>query len=366
MLLILSLCLAIIVAGALSMSNVWDMIRVTLFGSSNIASRGPAFDPARDIPSLAGKVILITGAAGDLGRQTATELARYGRPARIYIADLPRDSDAKKAIIQQITCGAYGDSTSPSPTETKPPTEVRFLDLDLGSFDSVRQCATQFIAQEQRLDILFLNAGVIRVPPLMTVEGYELHFGINYLGHALLARLLLPTLLRTTQQQQYPDADVRVVLLSSEGHVAAPKNGVDLDRVKTNCADMDYSKRYGQSKVAQIALMKDLARENPRIKAVAIHPGRILTGMATTLQRESTLARVTKPIAHLFCVPITVGIKNHLWAATSPDVVSGMYYEPVGVPGTLSPAAKDPNLPKRLREWTDRALGALDSLNSAS
>ncbi|KAL4971736.1 NAD(P)-binding protein [Aspergillus desertorum] len=345
------------------MSNVWDMIRVVLFGSHNDASRDgvPAFDPARDIPSLAGKVILVTGAAGDLGRQTTIELARYGRPSRIYIADLPRSEDAKQALARQIKHEAYGDSPSANtePAAT-PATEIRFLELDLASFSSIRKCAHEFAAQEQQLDILILNAGIIRVPPATTTEGYEIHFGVNYLGHALLTRLLMPVLLQTTQQQ--PAADVRIVVVSSEGHVSAPKQGVDFDIVKTNAASLPYPKRYGQSKAALIGLMKELSREYPQIKAVAIHPGRILTGMATSLWKESTLARLTKPIAPFFCVPVSTGIRNHLWAATSSQVVSGTYYEPVGVPGTLSPVVEDESFPKRLWEWTDDALSAIKPL----
>jgi len=84
--------------------------------------------------------------------------------------------------------------------------------------------------------------------------------------------------------------------------------------------------------------------------------------MATSLQKESLLARWTKPIAPLFCVPVLIGIRNHLWAATSPDVVSGVYYEPVGVAGTRSEAAKDELLSKRLREWTDDVLSGINPL----
>ncbi|PKX88689.1 NAD(P)-binding protein [Aspergillus novofumigatus IBT 16806] len=331
------------------MSNIWDMIRVVVFGSNNDASRNgaPAFNPAQDIPSMAGKVIFITGAAGDLGRQTAIELARYGRPSRIYIADLPRTDDAKQALIRQIDSEAYGDS-------------IRFLELDLASFESVRKCAQQFAAQEQHLDILILNAGIIRVPPITTPEGYEIHFGVNYLGHALLTRLLMPMLLRTTQRES--GADARVVVVSSEGHVSAPKQGVDFELVKTNCSNLPYPKRYGQSKAALIGLMQGLSRDYPQIKTVAVHPGRILTGMATSLWKESTLARLTKPIAPFFCVPVTTGIRNHLWAATSSEVVSGTYYEPVGVPGTLSQAVQDPTFATRLKEWTDNALEGIKPL----
>ncbi|KAF7157768.1 hypothetical protein CNMCM6106_003751 [Aspergillus hiratsukae] len=226
------------------MSTIWDMIRVVLFGSQNDASRdsAPAFNPAQDIPSTTGKVILITGAAGDLGRQTAIALAGYGRPSRIYIADLPRSDDAKQALTHQIDYEAYGDSISPtSETAVTSSTEIRFLYLDLASFDSVQKCAQKFAAQEQRLDILILNAGIIRVSPATTMEGYEIHFGVNYLGHALLTRLLMPVLLRTTQRQ--PGADVRIVVVSSEGHISAPKQGVDFDLVKTSCSNLAQAPR---------------------------------------------------------------------------------------------------------------------------
>ncbi|PKX92287.1 uncharacterized protein P174DRAFT_487702 [Aspergillus novofumigatus IBT 16806] len=238
------------------MSNIWDMIRVVLFGSHNDASRdgAPAFIPAQDIPLMAGKVILLTGAA-------AIELARYGRPSRIYIADLPRSDDAKQDLIRQINYEAYRDPISISPHHGD------------------GQCAQKFAAQEQHLDILILNAGIIR------------------------------------------------------GHISAPKEGVDFDLVKTNCSNLPYPKSYGQCKAALIGLMKGLSRDCPQIKTVAIHPGRIPTGMATSLWKESST--LTKPIAPFFCVLVTIGIRNHLWAATSLKVVIGTYYEPVGVPGRL-------------------------------
>ncbi|KAI0435979.1 NAD(P)-binding protein [Xylaria telfairii] len=332
------------------------MLRVTLFGSRNTASNGTTFEPARDVPSLAGKVVLVTGAAGDLGRQTAVELARHGRPARIYIADLPLHQSAKTALIDRVIHEAYGDTGhGNSPTRTV----VRFLDLDLTSFASVRACATEFISQEDRLDLLVLNAGVIRVPPLLTSEGYELHFGLNYLGHALLTRLLLPRLQHTVQLSK----DVRVVVISSEGHTVAPADGIQYTRLKTSCSEMSYAQRYGQSKLALIGLMRELAHRYPDIKSAAVHPGRILTGMADSLRKESTLVRVTAPISPLFCVPISVGIRNHLWVATNPEMVSGTYYEPVGIPAKTSKAAADEAMPKTLWEWTSNELKGLDVLN---
>jgi NAD(P)-dependent dehydrogenase (short-subunit alcohol dehydrogenase family) len=209
------------------------MAKVTLFGSGN--KGGATFAPAKDIPSLAGKVILITGAAGDLGRQTAIELAKYGRPARIYVADLPRGEAEKKAVVDRITREAYETNGEEKSTGT-PRTEVRFIDLDLTSFESVRACASEFAAQEERLDILFLNAGIIRVAKGTTKEGYEVHFGLNYLGHALLAKLLIPTLEKTAAQ----GAEPRMVVVSSEGHAMAPKGGIQFAKLQSECAAMVF------------------------------------------------------------------------------------------------------------------------------
>ncbi|KAI1332960.1 hypothetical protein F5Y16DRAFT_354446 [Xylariaceae sp. FL0255] len=331
------------------MSSFREMARVTLFGSRNANKN--AFNPANGIPSLSGKVILITGAAGDLGRQTAVYLARYGHPARIYVADLPRDADAKNSVIQRIQREAQEGGGEQVP-------EVRFLDLDLTVFESVRQCAADFLAQEQRLDILFLNAGIITVKPGVTKEGYELHFGLNYLGHALLSRLLVPVMLRTADQQV---GDVRIIVVSSEGHEVAPAGGIQFDKLKTDCADMSYTQRYGQSKLALIGLARELAQRYPQLKTAAIHPGRVLTDMATKLGKESLLVRLGAPLAPLICVPVEIGVRNHVWAATSPDVVSGEYYEPVGVPGKETKEAKDPVLSGKVWEWTERELGSMTS-----
>ena len=231
--------LIVIVIFSFVMAEYREMARVTLFGSSNKTApsgSGAAFVASRDIQSLAGKVILITGAAGDLGRQTAIELAKHGRPARIYVADLPRDEAAKKAVVDRITHEAFGEMKgSDGSDKTVCRTEVRFLELDLASFESIRACATEFAAKEDRLDILILNAGIIRVATGTTKEGYEVHFGVNYLGHALLLRLLVPVMEHTAQQ---PGSDVRVVLVSSEGHAMAPKGGIQFDKLKTDGADM--------------------------------------------------------------------------------------------------------------------------------
>ena len=91
-----------------------------------------------------------------------------------------------------------------------------------------------------------------------------------------------------------------------------------------------------------------------------MHPGRIITGMAHGLQKESLLFKVTAPISPVFCVSAAIGVRNHLWAATGANVGSGKYYEPVGVPDKETAIAKDLGLSKRLWDWTEKELQGVE------
>lgn len=216
------------------MAKFADILRVTLFGSKNSGS--VSFKPSRDIPSLSGKVVLITGAAGGLGRQTTLELARWGRPSKIYIADLPRDQTSTNELLEGFRQEIEGKGELGG-DKGAPSTMIKFLPLDLTSFASVRKCAAAFVAQETRLDLLILNAGIVRHTFQTTSDGYEVHFGLNYVGHALLSRLLTPLMLHTVEQHG-PDADVRIVIVTSEGYVMAPSGGIQFDKLKTECKEM--------------------------------------------------------------------------------------------------------------------------------
>ncbi|KAK1751768.1 NAD(P)-binding protein [Echria macrotheca] len=325
-----------------------SIIKVAFFGSKN---ESKDFDPARDIQPLTGRVILITGAAGDLGRQTAIDLARHGRPAQIVIADLPRDAAGVEAALSAIRTAL--------PPDTASTVRLDFLPIDLSSFASIRSAASAFLSlSSNRLDILILNAGIMPVSHGVTSDGYEKVFGVNYLGHALLTRLLLPTLQSTTSMNQ----DVRIVIVASEGHAMAPKGGIVFDTLKTEAKKLNHFRRYGQSKVALIAFAKELAQRYPDIKTAAIHPGRISTGLSTELVQKSWIIRLTGPISRFVVTTVELGARNQVWAATSADVVSGRYYVPVGVVDEKTVVERDQGLAGRLWEWTEGELKGVDKI----
>ncbi|KAB8277093.1 hypothetical protein BDV30DRAFT_223692 [Aspergillus minisclerotigenes] len=312
--------------------------------SSRLAERynmpGLAFNPDNDIPDLSGKVIFITGGTAGLGAQSVAQLAKHS-PARIYISG--RNATSAETIIKGI---AEAGSNTP----------VSFVECDLTSLDSVKRAADEIIAKESRLDMLMCNAGIMALPPGLTKDGYEVQFGTNHLGHALLIQKLLPLLQRTAER----DADVRVIILTSKGYQLHPYGGIIFDDLKTT---QDYGflgswRRYGQSKLANILYTRELARRYPAITVVSVHPGVITTSLVENLgwaHRWFIYATTYNQM-----VTLEKGAYNQLWAATTSKdgLETGQYYIPVGVASNdkLTKTGRDDVLAGQLWEWTDKAL----------
>lgn len=108
-----------------------------------MATKGISFNPTTDIPSLEGKVILITGANSGLGKEASLELAKHN-PAQIWMSarSPEKGQEAVAAVKSQVPAAA-----------------VTFLEMDLSSFKSIKRAVKTVLANSRRLDILMLNAG---------------------------------------------------------------------------------------------------------------------------------------------------------------------------------------------------------------
>lgn len=191
---------------------------------------------AADLPSFAGRRVIVTGANSGLGEVTARELARVG--AHVILA--VRDTAKGEAAAEHMT----GD------------VEVRQLDLQ--DLSSVR-CFADGIDQ---VDVLVNNAGIMAADYALTVDGFERHIGTNHLGHFALTNLVLPKL-----------AD-RVVTVSSLMHMFGYISLKDL-----NWQSRPYSRwlAYSQSKLANLLFTSELQRRldavGSSLRALAAHPG---------------------------------------------------------------------------------------------
>jgi NAD(P)-dependent dehydrogenase (short-subunit alcohol dehydrogenase family) len=326
---------------------------------------GKKFDPERDIGSLEGKVILVTGGTqpplwpctqsepysnfygtgnAGLGKQTITYLSSHS-PARIYLG--ARTASKAEAAIHNIT------SAVPSACE------IVHLPLDLTSFSSIASAASTFLATETRLDMLINNAGIMASPYSTTKEGYEIQFGTNHMGHALLTKLLLPAMLETAKQ---PGADVRIVTLSSMGHQITPTGGIIFDQPALE--QQNTWRRYGASKLANILYTRSLATQYPSITCISLHPGVILTDLFNNLRVNPFLKFGMWLYGWLGLIlpghyrSAVDGALNQTWAATvkREELESGAFYKPVGVKHPGSKWARDEGLEKKLWEWTETEL----------
>ena len=191
---------------------------------------------AADLPSFAGRTVIITGANSGLGAVTARELARNG--AKIVMA--VRNTNKGEAAKQQMS----GDI------------EVRQLDLQ--DLSSIRQ----FADGVGGADILINNAGIMAAPYALTVDGFESQIGTNHLGHFALTNLLLPKL------------SDRVVTVSSMAHWPGRINFDDL-----NWKSRRYSPwlAYSQAKLANLLFTSELQRRldsvGSQLRSLAAHPG---------------------------------------------------------------------------------------------
>ncbi len=287
-----------------------------------------------DIPSQAGKRILITGANSGIGYYAALTLARKG--AHVVMAC--RDRRKGEAALTRLTTEAPGTGTE-------------LAILDLASLASVRDFAARQLEGGRPIDVLINNAGVMAPPKRReTVDGFELQFGTNVLGHFALTGLLLPALQQAaTQSSEAP----RIVTIASIAHKRGRLNFDDL-QYRQGYAPM---KTYQQSKLANLMLALEMERRlravGSTILSVAAHPGVANTNLFQTGERSAVENAARKVIGHLigaFLNTEAEGALPTLYAATSSAVTGGGYYGPQGFqemcgdeigPAKIAPQVKD-------------------------
>lgn len=284
---------------------------------------------AENIPPQDGRSAVVTGTGG-LGYEDALALARAGASVVIAGRDAGRGAAAVAAIRQAV-----------------PAAKVRFGELDLASLASIAAFAARLAEEQDGLDILINNAGVMAFPQRrVTSDGFELQFGTNHLGHFALTAHLLPLLKRGRKP--------RVVAL---GSVAARSGAIDFDDLQ---AERSYQpmRVYSQSKLACIMFAFELSRRSRAagwgVKSLASHPGVSRTDLlANGPGARSAAARLRHMVPFLF-QPVWQGALPTLFAATDPAARDGAYYGPDGLGGTRGYPTED----KPPRKALDTAAAA--------
>jgi NAD(P)-dependent dehydrogenase (short-subunit alcohol dehydrogenase family) len=293
-----------------------------------------------DIPDLAGRRAIVTGANSGTGYETAKALAARG--ADVIVA--ARSHDRAMAAIADIKA-------------KQPDARLRFEELDLSRQASVTAFAERLLAEGRPIDILVNNAGVMALPARReTEDGFEMQLATNYLGHFALTARLLPLL---------SAGAARVVQVSSIAH----RQG----RIRID--DLNYTEGYdawpvyAQSKLAMLMFGLELDRRSQAndwgLTSVVAHPGVARTGLiangplvGSRIGRSLHRWLVRPLIEPLVTHSQTAGALPILMAATAPDVTPGTYLGPTkmreikGPPGPAIPAEQALDADMAARLWS--------------
>jgi len=253
-----------------------------------------------NILSQKGRIVIVTGSSSGIGYETARVLANKQASVIIAVRNLDKGNKALAKIMQQ-----------------NKDADVRVMELDLANLASVKNFAENFQENYSRLDLLINNAGVMVPPYAKTIDGFELQFGTNHLGHFALTGQLLKLLISTEGS--------RIVNVSSGAHNFGKIDFDDLNWEKRNYAQWTA---YGDSKLANLYFTYELDRklkeQGINTFVTASHPG----WTATELQR--TAGDVMKYLNVIFAQDITMGALPTLRAAIEEGLKGAEYFGPNG------------------------------------
>ncbi|XP_006876331.1 PREDICTED: dehydrogenase/reductase SDR family member on chromosome X [Chrysochloris asiatica] len=258
----------------------------------------PVFPPQPD------RVAIVTGGTDGIGYSTSKHLARLG----MHVILVGNNEGKSQEVVKKLQEETLND-------------KVEFLFCNLASLRSIRQCVRKFKARKLPLHVLVNNAGVMMVPHRTTADGFEEHFGINYLGHFLLTNLLLDTL----RDSGSASRNTRVVTVSSATHYVGELN---MDDLQSSCAYSPHG-AYAQSKLALVfftyQLQHLLTASGSHVTANAVDPGVVNTGLYRHVFWGTRL--VKKLLGWLLFKTPDEGARTSIYAAVAPELegVGGRY-----------------------------------------
>jgi NAD(P)-dependent dehydrogenase (short-subunit alcohol dehydrogenase family) len=277
--------------------------------------------------NIEGRTVLVTGGNSGIGRASAAAMAARGANAVITT----RDSSVGARVAEELTA-SVGRS-------------VRSMTLDLSDPSSTNDFAAQFLGSTSDLALLVNNAGVMLGRRTMSVDGFEMTFRVNHLGHFHLTCLLRDRLVDS--------APARVITVASAAHYSA-------DRIELDPAGGLYRgfRTYARSKLANVLFGGELGRRlaGTGVSSFSLDPGVVATRIAQ--DGDTTFAGIAWKLMSYRMLTPEQGAATTLYAATDPQLEehTGAYLSDSQI-ADPSALARDAALASRLWDLSEEAVG---------
>ncbi|KZS87517.1 NAD-P-binding protein [Sistotremastrum niveocremeum HHB9708] len=305
-----------------------------------------SFNPQKDIPSLEGKVYLVTGGNSGIGMYTILHLARRG--ATVYMG--ARNENKAKASISQLKSEGLAHGNG----------RIIYHYLDLSDPRLAKKSAQEFLSREQRLDGLG--------PLSITKDGVIQGVVTNHISPFVFTNELLPLMKKTAQE---PGSDVRIVNVSSYAHTLPASQYTKFDskeslNVTFGSGTLDQMRRYGITKLMNVLHINELQRrldtENVPIICISLHPGGVQTPGLLEGVSKWRFGSFLKTIAGTFLKSSSDGALTSTFAAAAPVVrqwpekYRGAYLEPYTKIASKRKEAQSKDSGKELWNTTEKIV----------
>lgn len=265
----------------------------------------------RDIPGLAGRRAIVTGASSGIGLEASRLLAAAGAEVVLAVRDPARGRRAVEEIARSV-----------------PEARLAVAEIDLSELDSVRRFGRREAELARGLDLLINNAGTSGGPRRASADGFEIQMATNFLGHFALTGLLLPLL--------HPGGRIVTVasLMARRGHLSAATTLEDLRPREPYRAGRCYADSKQADLLFAVELGRRLRAAGSDILSVACHPGGAATGLGS--QRARAAGRperltIGARLMRLVLQSARAGAWPTIFAATAPGLVGGELVAPDGI-----------------------------------
>ncbi|KAL8702823.1 MAG: hypothetical protein Q9201_004012 [Fulgogasparrea decipioides] len=292
------------------------------------------------VPSLTGKVAVVTGGSQGIGYGCSHTMLKHDIK-KLFILSTSKDvvDGAVNAVKEEMGQEAAD--------------KVQWLHCDLSDWVAVKAAADRIASQTDRIDIMISNAARGIMTYQTTEYGVDRHMALNHFGHVILNSHLMPIMKKTASNGN----TVRIVALSSNAHQAAPKE-TKFESLDELNQDLGPNGQYGRSKLANLLYARYLGRhltqgEYPNILVNATHPGFVDTKMSTEdIHEPYPLGGYAMSVGMApLKKDIFMGCVSTMFAATKTSE-SGQYICPPAVPESGNELSQDAELGEQLMKLT--------------